>query len=81
MVSGVYYSMRAQHTFQVKYVWSNMCSGAEREDIDQWSRSETSEQSGADRNNGNKNRKRCDIIAERSVYEGREVNLIGIEGQ
>jgi hypothetical protein len=55
--------MRAQHTFQVKYVWSNMCGGAKREDIDWQSRSETSEQSGVDQNNGNKNRKRCDIIA------------------
>jgi hypothetical protein len=54
MVSGVYYSMRAQHTFQVKYVWSNMCSGAKREDVNQQSRSEMSEQSGADWNNGNK---------------------------
>jgi hypothetical protein len=44
-------------------MWSNTCGGAEREDIDQRSRSETSEQSGADRNNRNKNRKRCDIIA------------------
>jgi hypothetical protein len=55
--------MRAQHTFQVKYVWSNTCGGAEREGVDRQSRSETSEQSGADQNNRNKNRKRCDIIA------------------
>jgi hypothetical protein len=55
--------MWAQHTFQVKYVWSNTCGRAEREDVDRRSRSETSEQSGADRNNRNKNRKRCDIIA------------------
>jgi hypothetical protein len=63
MVSGIYYGMWAQHMFQVKYVWSNTCGGAEREDVDWWSRSETLEQSGADRNNGNKDRKRCDIIA------------------
>jgi hypothetical protein len=25
MVSGIYYSMWAQHMFQVKYVWSNTC--------------------------------------------------------
>jgi hypothetical protein len=48
--------------FQVKYVWSNMCSRAEREDVDWWSRSEMLEQSGVDWNNRNKNRKRCDII-------------------
>jgi hypothetical protein len=48
---------------QVKYVWSNTCGGAEREGVDRRSRSETLEQSGADQNNGNKNRKRCDIIA------------------
>jgi hypothetical protein len=41
----------------VKYVWQ---SQARR--VDQWSKSETSEQSRADQNNGNKNRKRCDII-------------------
>jgi hypothetical protein len=63
MVSGVYYGMWAQHMFQVKYVWSNTCGGAKREDVDRRSRSETLEQSGADRNNRNKNRKRCDIIA------------------
>jgi hypothetical protein len=48
---------------QVKYMWSNTCGGAEQEGIDRRSRSETSEQSRADRNNRNKNRKRCDIIA------------------
>jgi hypothetical protein len=54
MVSGVYYGMWAQHTFQVKYVWSNTCGGAKQEDVDQRSRSEMLEQSGADQNNGNK---------------------------
>jgi hypothetical protein len=63
MVSGIYYGMQAQHMFQVKYMWSNTCSGAKQEGVDQQSKSETSEQSGADRKNGNKNRKRCDIIA------------------
>jgi hypothetical protein len=64
--------------FQVKYVWSNTCGGAEREDVDQRSRSETSEQSGADRNNGNKNRKRCDIIAASwRAANGRILDAIG----
>jgi hypothetical protein len=40
-----------------------MCGGAKQEDVDRQSRSEMSEQSGADRNNRNKDRKRCDIIA------------------
>jgi hypothetical protein len=43
-------------------VWSNTYGGAEREGINWRSKSETSEQSGVDRNNENKNRKRCDII-------------------
>jgi hypothetical protein len=40
-----------------------MYGGTEREGVDQRSKSEMSEQSRADWNNGNKNRKRCDIIA------------------
>jgi hypothetical protein len=49
-------------TFQVKYVWSNTCSRAKQEGVNRRSKSKMLEQSGADRNNGNKNRKRCDII-------------------
>jgi hypothetical protein len=67
MVSGVYYGMQAQHTFQVKYVWSNMCGGAKREDVDQQSRSEMSEQSGADWNNRNKIEKGVILLQEEVV--------------
>jgi hypothetical protein len=65
MVSGIYYSMWAQHTFRsIGYGQIGMAEPSEKASISGANprcRSRA-EQIRADQNNGNKNRKRCNII-------------------